>query len=141
MPNKTLMFTEDSFPAGIDAAPTLSECIRILGVHPDRPETFPYVNSDVTAGMENELQVAVSGNRETVDLPQTIEHSCYYANIKLRVRRGDIPHSSLLGLERYLAENPEGVWENSWVRFLHNRLNDNSQRVLHLDFKADKSNP
>lgn len=141
MPNKTLMFTEDSFPAGIDAAPTLSECIRILGVHPDRPETFPYVNSDVTAGMENELQVAVSGNRETVDLPQTIEHSCYYANIKLRVRRGDTPHSSLRGLERYLAENPEGVWENSWVRFLHNRLNDNSQRVLHLDFKADKSNP
>lgn len=141
MPNKALMFTEDPFPAGIDATPTLSECIRLLGVHPDRPETFPYVNSDVTAGMENELQVAVSGNRETVDLPQTIEHSCYYANIKLRVRRGDTPHSSLRGLERYLAENPEGVWENSWVRFLHNRLNDNSQRVLHLDFKADKSNP
>ena len=91
MPNKALMFTEDPSPAGIDATPTLLECIRLLDVHPDRPETFPYVNSDVTAGMENELQVAVSGNRETVDLPQTIEHSCYYANIKLRVKRGDTP--------------------------------------------------
>jgi len=38
-----------------NAMPTRSESVRLLDVHPGKPETFPYVNGDVTAGMENEL--------------------------------------------------------------------------------------
>src|SRR5262245_23864198 len=86
-----------------------------LGAH-GIASSLPFSVSDITAGSESELQAVVIGARDTVDLPLTIEQSNYYANIARRIATGDTPRRAILELERYLNENPEGVWENSWVR-------------------------
>jgi hypothetical protein len=44
-------------------------------------------------------------------------------------------------LEIYLAGNPEGVWENSRVRFPASRLNGTATRALEQDLLADKRRP
>src|SRR5258708_16168548 len=80
-------------------------------------DSLPFAPSDVTAGTENELQTAVSGSRDRVDLPLAIEESRYYSNIARRIAAGEAPQQSVDALRRYLDQNREEVWENSWVRF------------------------
>ncbi|HTY20534.1 MAG TPA: hypothetical protein VMC44_02745, partial [Geobacteraceae bacterium] len=84
-------------------------------------ESLPFSRLDTTAGSENELQVAVSGRREEIDLPIAVEQSNYFANIMKRAAAGDTPLRLVKDLERFLSDNPDGVWENSWVRFPRRR--------------------
>ncbi|HWU39469.1 MAG TPA: hypothetical protein VN203_17615, partial [Candidatus Acidoferrum sp.] len=44
-------------------------------------------------------------------------------------------------LERYLNDNTEGVWENSWVRFPKKTLDQSAREILNTDLLADKTNP
>ncbi len=124
-----------------ETPPTLDECLRLLDVDPKSPHYFPYVGTDVSAGCENELQVAVVGQASDVDLPDTIFFSRYYANIKRRVRSGDTATAALDSLTDYLDDNPNKVWENSWVRFPCQRLNKHAHAVIDHDLRADKNSP
>jgi hypothetical protein len=102
---------------------------------------LPFTASDVTAGVENELQAAVLGGRGEVDLPATIQESAYYANVEKRLKRGELPRRALEALNHYLEANPEQVWENSWVRLPLSSLCPAAREVLEQDMLADKRNP
>lgn len=124
-----------------DEPPSLAECIKLLNVDVGDVRTFPFVGQDVTAGSENELQVAVEGLARDVDLPCIIRSSRYYANIKRRVGTGDASSVTLDQLNSYLMDNDDNIWENSWVRFPCNRLNGYAQKIMKSDLQADKKNP
>lgn len=116
-----------------------------LGWQPSRSsvnlEAMPFGPHDATAGSEIELQAVVIGSRETVDLPLTIESSSFYANLQKRSAAQDTPKRALRALQRFLVQNPDQVWDNSWVRFPRRVLSASAQRVLERDLLADKSNP
>jgi hypothetical protein len=103
--------------------------------------SLPFSLNDVTAGSENELQAVVAGNRERVDLPLVIQESSFFSNMIRRAEAGESPRRVVTNLERYLAENPSGIWENSWVRFPRNRLSPFAREVLERDLLADKRDP
>jgi len=119
--------------------PTLEECLDALELR--GLESLPFAPGDATAGSESELQAAVVGRRDTVDLPRVIERSRYLANVQKRIRAGETPQSQIRGLEEYLSDNPEGVWENSWVRFPKAFLERSACRMLHEDLRAERTNP
>ena len=105
------------------------------------PPGQPFGDGDVTAGVENELQAVVVGSASQVDLPLTIRRSNYYTNIYKRRDAQVIPQEAVARLDRYLQGNPEGVWENSWVRFPVDALNPLARETLDGDLLADKSDP
>src|SRR5262244_3615593 len=96
-------------------------------------ESLPFAPGDATAGTENELQAIVIGRRYTVDLPVSIERSKYYANIARRVARGEASPTLLSELERFLADNQDEVWDNSWVRFPRKYLSSFASDLLDQD--------
>ena len=82
----------------------------------------PFVGADSSVGMEYELQVAVEGQHDDVDLPITILDSNYYKNIVKRAGRGDLSTGAVDVLNTFIYENQSKVWENSWVRFEKNTM-------------------
>lgn len=100
-----------------------------------------FQGTDLTAGTETELQAAVTGPKEEVDLPKTIQDSNFFRNLIRRHRRGEAPRSLLSDLERFINDNPENLWENSWVRLPRGLVNRFAGRVLARDLLADKSRP
>ncbi|MHB8771548.1 MAG: hypothetical protein ACYC7J_11155 [Syntrophales bacterium] len=127
-----------------EAPPILREIMEQLDVERlfgGSSEQLPFALHDTTAGSETELQAVVVGKREDVDLPITIAQSHYLANISRRAAAGELPQRAMTGLERYLAENADGVWENSWVRFPRALLGPFSGKVFQDDLLADKSDP
>lgn len=129
----------------IDRVPTLAvsrsiedeqEILRRL----DLPRC-PFSPGDVTAGSESELQVAVEGTRDCVDLPLTLEASHIVRNLRKRVEAGECPHSVLDRFEEYLQGPGSTVWENSCVRFPLRLLSPLAREVLHQDLRADKRLP
>jgi hypothetical protein len=102
---------------------------------------LPFTPGDAKAGSESELQVAVMGGPESVDLPLRIRESSFYQNVARRTAAGDTSSHTLLELERYLEAGPDAVWENSWVRFPLDRLNRFARHTLERDLLADKSDP
>ncbi len=132
----------------IDAGPVSEESLKSLmtriGVRYGRsgsvdPASLPFVSGDTTAGSESELQTVVAGARSDVDLPLTIEESNFFANTKKRIERGDLPKRKLSDLETYLADNPDGVWENSWVVFPQSVLGPDAACVFERDLLADQA--
>jgi len=103
--------------------------------------TLPFSLGDVTAGSENELQAVVIGDKDEVDLPLIIEQSNYFANIMKQAAAGETPRKVIADLERFLADNPSRVWENSWVRFPRRHLSSYANDVFEVDLLADKKNP
>ena len=126
-------------------ADLLDRCRRALDLDPDRPGTWlarlPFGPGDTTAGAENELQTAVAGEKEDVDLPQRILASRYYRNLERKAAAGDTPVRRLQELNAFIADNPERVWEHSWVQFPASRLNAFARSVLDTDLLADKRQP
>jgi hypothetical protein len=104
-------------------------------------ERLPFSLCDTTAGCETELQAVVVGKKEQVDLPMMIGRSHYLANIVRRAAAGELPNRAMTGLERYLHENADKVWENSWVRFPGAMLGPLARKVFREDLLADKSDP
>lgn len=100
---------------------------------------MPFSRDDITAGTESELQAAVVGRREAVDLPLIIEQSNYFANIARHAATGETSKRLVSKLESWLDHNARGVWENSWVRFPRHMLNRSAEAMLQHDLKADKS--
>ncbi len=104
-------------------------------------ECLPFFVNDTTTGSETELQATVVGDRFHVDLPITIERSNYFANIVRRIDSGDTSQRSMNELERFLSNNSDGVWENSWVRFPKSRLNNLALGILQKDLLKSKDSP
>jgi hypothetical protein len=104
-------------------------------------DSLPFTVDDTTAGSENELQVAVEGAPDDVDLPLTIRHSNYVKNLWRRAAAGDHPRAAVARLERYLESAPHGVWENSWVRLPRRTLSAFANSVFAADLRADKARP
>ena len=100
--------------------------------------TLPFSLNDVTAGSESELQAVVCGAKEDVDLPLLIEQSNFFANMMKRAASGETPKWLVTDLEKFLADNPSNVWENSWVRFPLINLSRFAREVLEKDLLADK---
>jgi len=118
---------------------------------PDLPQLFssiaqdnngqlPFSAYDVTAGSESELQAVVVGSAAHVDLPQTIEHSRFFANLIKRANAGETAEKQVDALRNFLSSQ-HCVWENSWVRLSRSHLSANAQRVLEQDLLVDKKNP
>jgi hypothetical protein len=99
----------------------------------------PFAGEDTSVGMEYELQVAVEGGHQDVDLASTIRNSNYFKNITKRTGRGDLPSACLDSLKEFLYGNDSNVWENSWIRFPEYRLTSWTRKMLARDFLADKS--
>ena len=102
------------------------------------PLPLPFVPTDITAGMENELQAAVEGDNENVDLALSLMESGYYKNLMLRANRGDLSPQTVRDLNAFVKEKQVQVWENSWVRFPKYLLGQHSLEVLEHDFLEDK---
>lgn len=100
----------------------------------------PFAGEDTSVGMEYELQVAVEGGHQDVDLAATILNSNYFKNVTKRTARGDLPPACLDLLKDFLYGNTSNVWENSWIRFPEYRLTAWTRKMLDRDFLADKSN-
>src|SRR5215510_11200421 len=101
-------------------------------------ESLPFSAGDITAGTESELQTVVVGDKSAIDLARTIEQSNYYANITRHIAAGDTPRRTGARLERYLNDNNEKVWENSWVRFPLATLSEFARQTFRSDLLADK---
>lgn len=101
-------------------------------------DDLPFTPPDITFGTETELQTAVGGRRDTVDLPLTIENSNYFFNIVKRIERGDAPRKLIHDLQGYLSGNVDGIWENSFVHFPTDCLSPVACEVFRHDLLADK---
>ncbi|GBC61873.1 hypothetical protein DENIS_2835 [Desulfonema ishimotonii] len=124
----------------------LPRLLDLMGISPDAPpeiftESIPFSLNDTTAGAENELQAVVVGQKADVDFPLTIEASNYYKNLVRRAAAGDTPRRMISDLQEFLDENPDNVWENSWVRFPRAVLNEYARRIFDSDLLADKQCP
>ncbi len=104
-------------------------------------ETLPFSVGDVTAGSESELQAAVIGDAANVDMALAIRTSSFFSNAIQRQKTGETSKRLLTDIEDYLDSNPEQVWENSWVRFPHNRLSPLAKKILSQDLRANKNDP
>lgn len=103
--------------------------------------TTPFGAGDSSVGMEYELQVAVKGSSDKVDLPLSIHNSSYYENMEKRAESGDLSRAPFSVIESFITENMTNIWENSWVRFSEAKLNPFARAVLHRDFLWDKKLP
>ncbi|MFO7568926.1 MAG: hypothetical protein R6W75_03935 [Smithellaceae bacterium] len=122
-----------------------AELMNLIGVRFDRlgidPASLPFACGDTTAGSETELQTVVIGKRADVDLSVMIEQSNYFANTRRRAGTGDLSRRKINDLEKYLQNNPDNVWENSWVRFPLKTLGGFAERMFRADLLADRGNP
>ncbi len=109
--------------------------------HTSFTDRIPFSASDITSGAETELQTAVIGRHEDVDLCNVIKDSTYFHNIKRRVATGDTSAKRSNDLENFVYQNDGGVWENSWVRIPVSSLGSAAKRVLSTDLLIDKQNP
>ncbi|MEW5802458.1 MAG: hypothetical protein AB1847_10205 [bacterium] len=123
----------------------LARILNLLEINQKSPEAFiesiPFSLNDTTAGSETELQTVVTGRKNDIDLPITIEESNYYQNMIKRTIAGDTPKRIITELEKYLHDNHQEVWENSWVRFPRSVLSPYANTVFSRDLLADKNDP
>jgi len=107
----------------------------------ERLSSLPFTDNDITAGSETELQAVVIGKKDDIDLPQIIERSNYYANIAKRIAAGETPRRVIAEIDRYLNDNREQVWENSWVKFPARMLSRFAHEIFKSDLLVDKNAP
>lgn len=114
--------------------------LQQIGVRIDGQEvdTLPFSVRDTTAGTENEIQAAVIGDRDEVDLALTIERSHFYAHLHAKAAQGRSAQKLYHELDAYLKNNPDGVWESSWVRVPRAALNAHAVAILRHDLRTRK---
>lgn len=98
----------------------------------------PFNIDDITAGTETELQTAVEGKKDDVDLPQFILNSSFYKNLIKRCESEDISINKLKELNLLINSDKRTIWENSWVIIEKNKLEKNTYNVFLNDLKSDK---
>jgi hypothetical protein len=92
----------------------------------------PFLAGDVTAGTENELATAVTGNAAHSDLAQALETSPHAASLSKAAR------AALAG---WIAANPDNTWEHSWLRVPRRRLGAAARALLERELagRADRA--
>jgi hypothetical protein len=127
-------------PSGA-TTPSVEEALHVLGVHRRKfsDSQLPFTFSDATAGSESELQAAVVGCAEDVDLALQIRHSGFFANVIRNAQHDETSRRPVTAIENFLDSNDEGVWENSWVRIPLRSLNKFARNVLTEDLRAQRS--
>ncbi len=124
---------------------SVEEALRGLGLAQTasdrRLDSLPFGPEDITAGTETELQAAVGGLRSDVDLPIRIQDSNYFANVVRHAATAEAPGRAVAEIVRFLSHNPDGVWENSWVRLRYADLGAYAARVLDADLRRDRRDP
>ncbi len=119
--------------------------LNVLDIDHHSPEKFdaslPFSLNDITAGSENELQAAVKGSKDNVDLPLFIQSSNYYKNLLKQAESGDTSPRLIADLKSFIHGNPSNVWENSWVRFPRSAISAYAFHVFNIDLSSDKSDP
>lgn len=103
--------------------------------------TLPFLGEDVTAGAEAELQAAVVGAADLVDLPRSVRESGFFAQMMRRADSGEAPRRRVEELCTWLDGNQQQIWENSWVRFPRRTLNSLADSILRRDLLVDKRRP
>ncbi|MGB5158946.1 hypothetical protein [Desulfobacterium sp. N47] len=125
--------------------PSLFKMMNALGVNNKSPDRFiesiPFSLNDTTAGSESELQAAVCGDAQHVDLPITIFESNYFKNIIKKAQTGDSSQKAVDALRDHLNSNPDNIWENSWVRVPINKLSLYARQIMNCDLLLDKKHP
>jgi hypothetical protein len=101
----------------------------------------PFSAHDITAGSENELQAAVVGHSNDVDLPLTIRSSNFFKNTLRRAAAGEHSTRLLSEIEDYISPDHVRAWENSWVRLKMGMLSPSARAILSQDLQADKTDP
>ena len=103
--------------------------------------SLPFADpDDITIGVENEWQVCVKGDPDCIDLVQSILASHHYKNLCERTASGDIPRTRLQALEKWIHENPENIWENSWVRLPTKMLSKKVRDIFENDLYLQRNN-
>ncbi|MHB8810183.1 MAG: hypothetical protein ACYC9M_09240 [Desulfobulbaceae bacterium] len=128
-----------SGPSAEDLRSCLARLAASLGLQDWPADHLPFCRQDITMGSESELQTAVTGSRDRVDLPRVIGESNYYRNIIKRTRTGEFPQRIISGLEHFLRNNQDNVWENSWVRVPLHALHDRTRREFEQDLLKNKA--
>lgn len=128
-----------SDPPAEDLRSSLARLSASLGLQDWPADHLPFCRQDITMGSESELQTAVIGSRDRVDLPRVIGESNYYRNIIKRTRTGEFPQRIISGLEHFLRNNQDNVWENSWVRIPLHALHDLTRREFEQDLRKNKA--
>lgn len=122
-------------PAPPRGGASLADIVRRLG-------EIPFASaSDVSVGSEDELQSAVLGDASRVDLPLTIRASSFYENAMRRISSGAASEKIGSGIQHYLSDNVDGVWEHSWVRFSAERLNDAARGEFDSNLLERRADP
>ena len=103
-------------------------------------ESLPFSINDITAGTEDEYQTSVEGSKEHVDLPLTIKKSNYFRNIIKRTVTGESSKKTVTELEKFLDNNDQNIWENSWVNFPRRVLCKFAANVFNTDLLFNKDN-
>jgi len=120
----------------------LMELLRIDGRSEDRlAASLPFSLDDATAGSESELQAAVKGSKEDVDLYRIIKSSDFYQNLQLQTSSGEQSNMVISALEDHLENNDTRVWENSWVHFPFKALTPYARQMWERDLLANKKKP
>ena len=131
----------DDFDSNL-SIPEIVDLMGLSGMSVDQfARSIPFSCDDTTAGSENEFQTAVTGKAGEVDLPVTIKESNYYKNILKRFKAGETPRKLVTEIEKYVNDNQQHVWENSWVRFPRSVLSPGANRIFTMDLLSDKRNP
>ena len=124
-----------------DTPSSLLKILSLFGMARTSGETMiellPFSAGDVTAGSETELQTAVYGSKDDVDLAIAIKDSPYYRNIVKRAATGELPRRLVRNIEDHLS-NAGMVWEHSWVRLPRHTLSKYANAVFARDIQADK---
>ncbi|HQU16966.1 MAG: hypothetical protein B7Z66_12405 [Chromatiales bacterium 21-64-14] len=125
--------------------PSTESALRALGLlnlpRQRLLESLPFTLGDVTAGSETELQAAVAGLPQDVDLALQIRESNYFANVVRHAAVADTPQRAVTQIEQFLSDNPDQVWENSWVRIRRSDLGVYAARVLEEDLRRNRHEP
>lgn len=132
----------DDLDGKISSVPRMMEMLNVkYGSSGLDISSLPFSCEDATAGSEAEIQAVVAGGKTDVDLPVTIEQSNYFANIIRRAMAGDTRKRVITDLEKYLNDNAQQIWENSWVRIDCSMLSSFTETIFQRDILTDKEDP
>ena len=124
---------------------TLSHLLKVMEIQSpssnNYPASLPFSPRDVTAGVENEFQTVVQGEKQNVDLAIAIETSSYYKNLIRRTASGDTSRKMMDTLEKLIPSQKKNNWAGSWVRIPLKSLNTYAHHIFNSDLKSDKTDP
>ncbi len=104
-------------------------------------ENLPYSDYDVTGGTENEFQTCIIGKKYNVDVARELQETIFYKSLIRRIKTGDASKKIMEGIENFINDNNDNVWENCWIRIPKEVLGNKLYEIILTDLNYDKKNP